>query len=477
MNTITITENEYMSLFKENRFVKVDERIYANTLLSPSSKLWLSFVLNKRDHFIKEKIIDQDGWFYLLQIYIERGTALSSRTQYNVIQQLQDLSILEIKQKDKDPRNFYRISAIGLYNFLKETEDFSFNLEAPEKSADTPKPTTPSENFSGTLSADFSDKEEQIKKLDQISLNTPSVCSTNHVNVVCVNGLHPIKKTIKIRTTPLNIVPEDPYKNNHEGKTPIFVKKKKPKHLKETDEMLEILCYWESKEFKRSIPGEHTESYARLLLYIDSLLKGTLFEGFKDKGIIRKYSVREVKISIDNFTLAAFNNDYEPMSLSVKEYLQTLSLSDFLYNPRENDEHRKSKFLLYLGKPKLVADNPKFLVKDELPNITNRLEDWYKHTFHNSNGSFKRNDLIFASKALKKFYEDNKSKLYLEDYMSQYNLREPIAFLAKQLTRVFEKMLRENDGLYTIITTEWLKSAKTMEDRLPSFLRSEHMMK
>ena len=458
--------------FRTEAYASVNYRLMQE--VGPLEALVFSVLFSKEHYHRVKKDLTEDGFFFETVDHMEQKINLSVYKQTTCIKTLIEANLLEMEVRGQDPpKRHFKIRHDVLNSVLKSIFKEIKNQVIPD---------TYEKDTEGSIIEEINNAK--LKKSEQVTIkdnknkpviSTPSVYNTNR-SAVCTNTLHP-RKTIKIRTTPLNLVPEDPYKNNHEGKTPIFVKKKKPKHLKETDEMLEILCYWESKEFKRSIPGEHTESYARLLLYIDSLLKGTLFEGFRDRGIIRKYSVREVKISIDNFTLAAFNNDYEPMSLSVKEYLQTLSLSDFLYNPRENDEHRKSKFLLYLGKPKLVADNPKFLVKDELPNITNRLEDWYKHTFHNSNGSFKRNDLIFASKALKKFYEDNKSKLYLEDYMSQYNLREPIAFLAKQLTRVFEKMLRENDGLYTIITTEWLKSAKTMEDRLPSFLRSEHMMK
>jgi hypothetical protein len=77
---------------------------------------------------------------------------------------------------------------------------------------------------------------------------------------------------------------------------------------------------------------------------------------------------------------------------------------------------------------------------------------------------------------LQDFFETNKGKLFLEDHYGAFNIYEPVNFLAKQLTRMFDKMLRENDGLYTIITTEWLKSPKTMAERFPSFLRSEQMM-
>jgi hypothetical protein len=58
-----------------------------------------------------------------------------------------------------------------------------------------------------------------------------------------------------------------------------------------------------------------------------------------------------------------------------------------------------------------------------------------------------------------------------------YNQTNPISFLAEQVTRAMDKILRENENMFVSFTTGWLKSEKMFEERLPMFLHNERMMK
>jgi hypothetical protein len=159
-----------------------------------------------------------------------------------------------------------------------------------------------------------------------------------------------------------------------------------------------------------------------------------------------------------------------------------MNFANFFYNtypcPKEED---KSLFLKYLlNKPTLIRDSKIYRVKDDKPEATKILVDWYKKTLGNRDSSFSlknKNDLVYAVSELKNFYKENEDKLKLEDWKRTYNQYDPICFLALQLTRVMDKLLRENENLYLIFTTSWFKSEKTLQERLPTFLMKENMMK
>ena len=240
-----------------------------------------------------------------------------------------------------------------------------------------------------------------------------------------------------------------------------------------------ILDYWSKKGL--FVHKEGTKSYAEAIDRIKSLLKGTLFNTLQDKSNHnRKFSMDEIKRAIDNYCLAAFNDDYEPMH---KKFLQDIRLVDFFYTtvPVSKEEY-KSTFLKYLlNKPTLIANSKLFSAKDLYPNATKIIIAWYKKTFGNRDeGKFtlkNRNDIVFATQALNKFYTDNKDKINIKNWTTVYNQTDPTSFLAVQMTRAMDKALRENENMFVSFTTAWLKSEKMFNERMPSFLHKEHMMR
>ena len=452
----------------QNSFLLVNRKLYRKIGLIPGC--FLSLLIDKERYHNKNESLKEDDFFYETIESMETETSLTRYEQDIYIKKLLSLNLIETKLAGLPARRHFKIRYDTIQDILKAVCKETANCEIPdtyEKTSEESNGTdckTTANLFVADLQQTKTDKENS-------SIDTTSLCNTSN-SVVC----EPVKKTIKLRTTPLVIIPENPDKPDFTGLKPLIRVNRPQSHPKVTEEMKQILAHWQSKGFRRSIPGEDTNSYSDLVRFLQDLFDGILFVGFKDRGVVRKYSVREVKLSIDNFWLAVFDKNYLPFN---KAYVETMSITEFIYNRREVHEERKSPFLEYLSLPRRVTESKKLTAIDTLPAVTQRLEEWFMTTFGTVgiDGNFKRNDLIFTSRCLDTFYKNNKGKLtYMEDHYSAFNIYEPVNFLAKQLTRMFDKMLRENDGLFKLITTEWLKSPKTMEERLPAFLKSERMM-
>lgn len=314
--------------------------------------------------------------------------------------------------------------------------------------------------------------ELQLKEIKDNSLNKDLLLEgTSYLNAK-PPVLQERKKIIINRNVPLVI------EDGEKPVRPLFTKPRKTIRIKKTDDILDIIEYWGSKGL--TIHREGSKSEEQVVEDIKSLLNGSLFHHFKDKGFDRKFSVREVKQSIDNFALCCLHRDYEPIN---KDFLKDVRFCDFFYNSRKGSDTDKSLFLKHLfNKPNLVSNSKLFAAKDEMPKVTEILLKWYKLKFGNrDNGSFSirnRNELVFSGRKLKEFFEENKSRLRIGDEWKRiYGQSDETAFLAVQLTRALDKELRENDTLYTVFHTGWMTSEKTFAERLPRFLRSESIMK
>ncbi len=294
-------------------------------------------------------------------------------------------------------------------------------------------------------------------------------------NPVKSSILHPRKKININRNVELKIEDEpEPVK-------PYFVKKKKTPVVKKSNEVLEIMDYWRHKGFVAH--QERTLSELRAVNQIYALLDGSLFSSFRNENDIRKYKVFEAKRAIDNFALAAFNRNYMPQNETAKKHLQKMPFCNFFYNAMKGRDEDKSVFLKYLyGKPKLVSESVFHLATDTTPKVTKILLNWYQRNFGNKiNGpvpTSDRNKIIFCGKSLKQFYEENKTKLQISsEWKRIYGEYDEVNFLAVQLTRALDKELRENDSLFSVFHLGWLTSEKTLQERLPNFLRAESIMK
>jgi len=448
-----MTDNEFQELSKAVMAV-------GNYLILPMKMIELvgynaaglfSYLIYKEQYFkVREELID--GFFYNTSDDVKSGTFLSREKRDSALEKLENLGFIQTKLTGSPPKKHYKINHQAVVEqFAGNTQ---INLREIHKSICV-KPTT-------TI------KSKLIKK---------PICASHITGAVA-----PVvrKMLIKKKILPRREMIKNGLKENLADKTKVREEKRKEKLHRVVDfDMQIIIDYWKKKGL--TFHKEETKVYARSIDNLKSLLKGTLFNSFSNKTYHnRRFGIEEIKRAIDNFVLSAYNLDYEP---SNKKYLQAIQFVDFFYStrpcPREED---KSLFLKYmLTKPILLANAKIYVAKDIYPHATKILVDWYKKTFGNrDNGNYSmknKNDLIYATQELKTFYDENKDRINLKDWILTYNQTDPVSFLAVQTTRAMDKMLRENENLYVSFTTGWLKTERTLQERLPLFLKQEHMMK
>jgi len=425
----------------------------------------LIFLVDQYNHFKINNSLTPDSFFYATIDDVEKVIGFSRSVQETSIRKLKEANLIQMEVRTRETRRYFKILFENVYPLLNSNIRECRNT-AFVANTDTCKKDDEGHECRNTAFANVGmsrtitkskDKNKSMSVAPQVA--KPSV-------------LHIKKKILINKKVPLVIKDDD-----EPDRKPIFAKKKKLSAPKVNNEIAQVLDCWSGLTMK--IPAEDTASYSQILRDIAAVLDGSLFSHFKDIGIIRKYTVAEVKFAINNFYLSAFHRDYEPVSLVSKQYLADTHFCDFFYNRRIGDESKKSMFLRMMTPPTLVSNSKVFAVKDLSPHVSGILIKWYKQTF-NMNGNFSirdRNNLIICGREIEGFLEENRSKLQLtNEWKQMYGQYNDVAFLAIQLTRAMDKELRENDGLYSIFNSGWMKSDKTFQERLPKFLKSEHIM-
>ena len=432
-------------------------------LVGNDAALLLAYLVRKKEDF-KDRLVD--GFFYNIAKDIEKGANLTRREYESSLEKIVKQGFVETKSEGEHFKKHFKINELVIENKIVEmTQTSKSTLYESDKALCTDCTTTNNTNTKYPINvasqhianpSDLQNSNNLVKGKKLLVKKKPTVLL--HKKELLKNG---IKETLADNSA---------------------VRKEKEKaklHREVSFDMQNVIDYWLTQDLP--FHNEGTKTYAKAMDNLKDLLCGKLFNSFKDKSNHnRKYSIDEIKRSINNFVLAAYNIDYEPTN---KKFLQKISFVDFFYNtypcPREED---KSLFLKYLlSKPTLIKDSKIYTVKDIKPEATKILTLWYRKTFRNrdnNNYSLKnRNDLVYTVNEIKKFYEENKNRLHIESWKSTYGEHDPISFLALQLTRAMDKMLRENENMYLIFTTSWFKTEKTLQERLPTFLIKENMLK
>ena len=453
---ITLSEEEIEEI--NNSDMAADHYIILpkkrNKILGIYPCMLLQHLQFKHNWFKKEKLLTKDGFFYQTRAEIEEETNLTIDKQNVALEKLIKLGLVSTKFAGMPAKKYYKINSLAMFSLFHLIQEI---------------PASCSRKF---LHHDPGKTTANNKQYNNLRFNTS--CSSTFSESACKKIKPIIKKNSRKEYIKKGI--KETLAKNQEKREQI----KKAKLVRTTTfEIDTILDYWRSKGL--TVHREGTKAYACLIDRIKSLLKGTLFNSFTDKSNHnRKFSMEEIKRSIDNYCLAAYNSDYEP---SKKTFLQELKFMDFFLTDRPcPEEKRKSVFLQFLlEKPKQISESKIYGAKDDYPHASKIIADWYKKTFGNRDGGKyslrNRNDIVYATKEIAKFYEKNKNVLNIENWKTMYSQTDPIAFLSVQLTRAMDKVLRENEIMFSSFNTSWLKSEKTFNERLPSFLRKEQMMR
>lgn len=424
-----------------DNYIRLPKKMIA--LLGYHTTALLSYLIYKEIYFENRGELTEDRFFYNLMTDIEANIFLTKKMQMNALDTLEELKLIKTKLLGMPAKKYYKINHLTLSSQFSQKVISSSDKRAHQE-------VTKGHITNNTLT------------------NNPSICASH-------SSLLRKKLIIKKSLSKKEIMKKGIKETLAEQKGKRDEKEKEKLKRFVSFDMKKIIDYWINKNLP--FHREGTKTYAIAMDRLKALLKGTLFNGMDDKSLHNRiFSFEEIKRSIDNFVLAAYNLDYEPVD---KKFLSSVDFVNFFYTTVSWST--KSFFLKYLvEKPSLRKDSKIFAVKDINPEATKILMAWYKKTFSGRDSSFSlknRNDLVYAVNELKRFYEENKSHLTFDGFKISYNQTDPICFLAIQLTRAFEKELRDNDSFYLIMTTGWFKSEKTIKERLPKFLRLERMMK
>jgi len=264
---------------------------------------------------------------------------------------------------------------------------------------------------------------------------------------------------------------------------PVFRKEKKQPPLVVSSAVQEVIDYWKSFGFK--VPKESTKGFRDAVKDINNVLNGTRFTDYTEPTFKpytnQKYSVKDIKSAIDFHKSRRKNINYLPTN---KDYLESITLSNFFFNRYSTIEETKSEFLICIAQPLVkTTNNSKLLLKDDLPNVTKLLTDWYKKTFsYKINGSYSmrdRNVIIRSGLKLKAFSETNKDKLTInEEHCRMYRItNDPVLYLAKALIHFWDNEISRNGGLLEKFEINFLASENLLTTKFPKFLKEEKAMR
>ncbi len=226
------------------------------------------------------------------------------------------------------------------------------------------------------------------------------------------------------------------------------------------------------KSFPLSKHREGTNVYTSSAVIINEMMKGTFFNTasnfVKYKG--RKFTKEDFQLSISRLAKAATQPEYEPKPGTYKEYLRKISLENFLYNPKGKTPKTESLFLYYLeNEPDRV--DARFLagVDADKPAVRYIVERYKKIVGLNgqSLSNAEMRDINHAVQKIKERLPEYRAKIKRFDYNKTVNeFEDDESVVAKYIMDALEDCSKSMD-----ITSGWICSDRTFNDRLPNHLK------
>lgn len=222
--------------------------------------------------------------------------------------------------------------------------------------------------------------------------------------------------------------------------------------------------------------------YIEIARMLNKLLNGKFFDE-DDEDFAeyygKKFTIDEISLSMRNFSVAATNFNFEPTG-DYKTYLRKkINLKTFLYNNYSSGKERSLFIKYFNSSPTLLKDSQK-LVEDLDPETTVILKHLYEKKITKIKplkyDSRDENNFKKTSNNLKLFYESNKNIV-----ASEFNLLgNDIGTKRKRADYLFEAIIAsigDNSELKMLITTSWLCSDKTFNERLPKYLNEQGIIR
>jgi len=289
--------------------------------------------------------------------------------------------------------------------------------------------------------------------------------SAGHINIndeYNVNTISSSKNITYSSQKEIEEVPSEPtvlptkvslLKQKQEEKRKEAAQQSKPAQIQISDDEKKIVEYWESLGLHKT--ARDTKTFADSIRSLRKILRGTLFKGCT-------YTLDDMKTSIVNFSLSAFDEMYEPSNPEQKKRISKMSFSDFLYNPFSKSE--RSFFLIYLNSPKQSTR----VVEDKFPELTKTFKKIYEEKLlgdiHPSYSESEESCFRLSAIRTNEFFSKHRGK------MNSILVRTP-----KDLAGMVVESVLEDKGDMSI-TPAWLCSNTTFNRRLPTYLTEQNVI-
>jgi hypothetical protein len=209
------------------------------------------------------------------------------------------------------------------------------------------------------------------------------------------------------------------------------------------------------------MPADTTKSYKDCCIKLQQTLTGNLFG--------RTYDLEEIKNSISAFSLAAFNNDYEPENPILKISMQKTTINIFLMN-QYAAKGPFSYFKKYLTEVPVLIETKK-LLEDKHPVMTERMKKTYcRKVFGGRMREFtvqQQNCFIRAAAMLYEFTDEMLAKNRLNSFIFDgYGG----GVYGAMCEFVFETIDKRQAGDWSRVTPAWLCSKPMYNNHLPGWL-------
>lgn len=216
-----------------------------------------------------------------------------------------------------------------------------------------------------------------------------------------------------------------------------------------SDDCKEIIDYWLKKGFKltKDIKFNRITSNNTILLI---------------NKVLKKYSVDDIKYSIDQFYLASTDTGYEPKN---KTKYQEIKLDSFIQSYNGIDKTYYSYLDQFFRYDLIPA-----IREDKFPILTNAIKSRYrKEVIGNANVKFTNKDedqFRLAAIKVQEFWERNINVI-----------RTCFNYGPRDKARLLIEAIKENlNGKSSMITPGWLCTDFTFNQRLPAYLNSQGVM-
>ncbi len=152
-----------------------------------------------------------------------------------------------------------------------------------------------------------------------------------------------------------------------------------------------------------------SKTFKKVILTIKRLIAGTMYDKNEFVRRNRKFTVEEIKLSIDRFHLAATSDRHYPLK---KESLRRMNINDFFYCPYYKDDKYRSQFLYYLDnepaqRVEIVEEAP----PEKMPSLTRKLLTETKERLEFDITDWKTiNSIVVTANKLYDFWVENEKK-------------------------------------------------------------------